>query len=120
MKLLEKGGFIRWLPGPGIEKNRVNYGAFEVKSGEVISLGALNYIDGRLEHEDHFEELHQQLLESDKPELASKLKRGKFYKSGSFVMTDKDSGVKVIPIEVIEQQRKNLTQEIARRLGKST
>lgn len=119
--LLEKGNMKRWLPGPSIDDNRlVKYGAFSVKAGEVISLGILNYNNPELVLEDNFVELKHQLADSDKSSLQAKLKRGKFYKRGSYVRKATKKGVEIIPIEVINEHRKSLTQEIARRLEKSS
>ena len=70
--------------------------------------------------EDNFVELKRQLADSDKSSLQAKLKRGKFYKRGSYVRKATKKGVEIIPIEVINEHRKSLTQEIARRLEKSS
>jgi hypothetical protein len=118
--LVQTGGLIRWFPSPGIRKDFITYGMFEVKAGEVLSLGHLDVTGVNFKHYNtNMNELKSQLIDSDLDisELSSKLKLGTFYNRGSFLVTDKNNKVsKVYSPEIIENERKKMMQEIIRRL----
>lgn len=114
--LLDRGNSKRWYPSPGVVNKVVQYGAFYVKAGEVLSLGILNIKDTKFLHEYNFLTLKYQLLKSDKAELVTKLKQGTFYERGSLVIKTKDNKRKIVSAAVVENQRKQLINEIIRRL----
>ena len=120
ISLLERGNLKRWYPGPGIKDSMIQYGAFEMKAGEVLSLGILNINDSKFRLEDNFSLLRSQLLESDNDELETKLKRGAFYNRGSLLLKDRNENIRIAPVEAVEAQRKQILKEITRRLEKTS
>lgn len=114
--LLDRGNLKRWYPSPGVVNQVVQYGAFYIKSGEVLSLGILNINGTKFLHEYNFLYLKHQLLESDKTELVAKLRQGVFYESGSVLIKTKDNKRKIVPVAVVNNQRKQIIDEITRRL----
>ena len=69
----------RWLPSPGYKDNYFLYGAFKIKSGQVVNIGQL-VINGELKfnHTSDIDLVKKQLIENKKEELAGKIIDGNF------------------------------------------
>lgn len=115
--LLTEGNLNRWYSSPGIAENLIIYGAFRVKAGEVISLGKLDVTGGKFKHYDNFNALKEQLKGSDISELTDSLKIKNFYNRGSLLIKNEQNKIiRIISSETVEKQRKQIIQEITRRL----
>ena len=79
---------IFYLPTPGLKNNKLLYGGFEVKGGEVLNIGLLevNKEKETFKIIDETEKIKKDLKNSHHPELIKKLKRGKFFMPGSSVV----------------------------------
>lgn len=119
ISLLKQGDLIRWYPSPGIKENVIIYGAFEVKAGEVLSLGQVDINSGVFKHYNNIKTLKDQLSDSDMSELVPRVKQGIFYNRGSLLIKDKNNNTQIISSEIVEIQRKKVLQEITRRIEKS-
>jgi len=107
---------IRYYPGPGLKNSKFNYGAFEVKGGEVLAIGLLNINSKKSTFRfiDDFERIKRDLEKSAYPELAPKLKRGKFFmpgssvvvKDGKYILVDKEKNEKNSLIEKLCKEGK--------------
>ena len=91
---------IFYLPTPGLKNNKLVYGGFEVKGGEVLNIGLLEVSKKKETFEiiEETEKIKQDLEKRHHPEFIQKLKRGKFFMPGSsavvqdgkFVLIDKE------------------------------
>ena len=79
---------IFYLPTPGLKNNKLVYGGFEVKGGEVLNIGLLevNKKKETFEIIDETEKIKQDLKNSHHPEFIERLKRGKFIMPGSTIL----------------------------------
>lgn len=94
------------------ENGVIIYGAFQVKAGEVLSLGLLNIdYSGDTNHKYNFSTLHEQLLNSDKRELTFKLKQGRFYGAGSLITEDKNGNKVITSAKDVAAYEKQILQE---------
>lgn len=115
--LLTEGNLNRWYPSPGLTENLIVYGAFTVKAGEVVSLGAIDVTGGKFKHYDNFNALKEQLKGSDISELTDRLKIKTFYNRGSLLIKNEQNKIThIVSSETVEQQRKQIIQEITLRL----
>lgn len=112
IELLPDSEYKYFWPAPGIENGLIRYGMFEVKAGEVLSLGEYHIASSRAFNQIKFTDNHnivkQQLesiiLKDEKYQLLSqKLKAGKFYMPGSIV-----DGSRIIDASRVKQIRKEL------------
>ncbi|MFQ3307120.1 MAG: hypothetical protein ACI8ZF_000360 [Candidatus Midichloriaceae bacterium] len=95
---------IRSYPSPGLKNDKLLFGGFEVKGGEILAIGVLNInsYTQQFDFYEDFQNIKRDLEKSPYPELASKLKRGKFFMRGStvafkdqkFVLLDKEKSEK--------------------------
>ena len=111
ISLLDTYNATRWLPSPGYKDNYFLYGAFEIKSGQVVNIGQL-VINGELKF-NHVRDtglVKKQLIENKKEELAGKVMKGNFYQRGSVVFRDKDGHYKLLSSTVIQEYHKKLVQ----------
>jgi len=111
ISLLDTYNATRWLPSPGYKDNYFLYGAFEIKSGQVVNIGQL-VINGELKfnHTSDIDLVKKQLIENKKGELAGKIIDGNFYQRGSVVFRDKDKHYKLLSSTVIQEYHKKLVQ----------
>ena len=79
---------IFYLPIPGLKNNKLVYGGFEVKGGEVLNIGLLevNKKKETFKIIDETEKIKQDLKNSHHPELIERLKRGEFIMPGSTIL----------------------------------
>jgi hypothetical protein len=117
--LLSTENTTRWLPSPGYKDNYFLYGAFEIKSSQVLNIGQL-VINGKMKfnHVSNTDLVKKQLIENKKEELAEKVKDGKFYQRGSVVFLDKNQHYKLLSSTVIQEYHKKLVQHAIEREAK--
>jgi hypothetical protein len=93
--------FIRYYPAPGLRSNKLVYGGFEVKGGEILAIPLLD-IDskqGGFRLIDDFEEIKKDLEKSEYSYLVPKLKKGLFLKPGTIYFKGKFYNRKAIELE---------------------
>lgn len=116
IELLPDSEYQYFWPSPGIEDGLIKYGMFEVRAGEVLSLGEYHIPSSRafnqVKFADNYNIIKKQLdlvkLKDEKYQLLSqKLQRGKFYMPGSIV-----DGNRIIDSSRVKQLRKELIDTV--------
>ena len=101
---------------PGIRDDLILLGLFEVKPGEILSLGQIDISSEKLNYNNNIASLRQQLGDTeDMSDLAYKVKLGRLYKNGSLLLRDKNSNVrKIISPEIVEAERQLILKQLSK------
>ncbi|AIF81947.1 hypothetical protein I862_06965 [endosymbiont of Acanthamoeba sp. UWC8] len=93
----------RYFSSPGYKNGKIMYGAFEVKAGQVISLGSIDISDGKLKFIREDEKIKKELHAEGYDELAANMKPGIFYEGGSAIKVHKNGQFNILPKAVIDK-----------------
>lgn len=119
--LLPSANMMYWLPGPGLKKGVISYGAFWAGAGDVLSMGILTVENNsRLIYKQNYGELYQQLRKSNRSELAPKLKKGEFYNRGSVIQRGDNNRRQIIPAETVSAYREMMLKELKDRIAQES
>ena len=101
---------------PGIRDDLILHGLFEVRPGEILSLGQIDISSKKLSYNNNIDSLREQLRDKeDMADLAYKVKLGKLYRNGSLLLRDKNSNVrKIISPEIVEAERQLILKQLSK------
>ena len=101
---------------PGIRDDLILLGLFEVRPGEILSLGQIDISSKKLSYNNNIDSLSEQLRDKeDMADLAYKVKLGKLYRNGSLLLRDKNSNVrKIISPEIVEAERQLILKQLSK------
>ncbi|MBA8666358.1 hypothetical protein H1Q59_00380 [Holosporaceae bacterium 'Namur'] len=92
-----------YFPSPGYKNGKIMYSAFEVKAGQVISLGSIDSSNGILKFIREDEKIKRELNAEGYGELAASMKPGIFYAGGSIIKFHKNGQFNILPKTVIDK-----------------